>query len=91
MTIVGRMASLGLRALVRGYQLLIRPVMPPSCRYFPSCSHYALDALSLHGPLSGSWLAARRIVRCHPWGGQGVDPVPEPGARQTGGAGPGRA
>jgi putative membrane protein insertion efficiency factor len=62
---------------VRGYQLLLGPVLPPSCRFYPSCSNYAIDALRRHGPVSGLWLAVRRILRCHPWGGQGVDPVPE--------------
>jgi uncharacterized protein len=63
--------------LVRAYQLLLGPVLPPSCRYYPSCSSYAIEALHRHGPLAGLWLAVRRILRCHPWGGDGVDPVPE--------------
>jgi len=50
---------------------------PSPCRYWPSCSNYALEALERHGAIRGSWLAARRIGRCHPWGGHGVDPVPE--------------
>ena len=65
--------------LVVGYRLLISPWLPPSCRYEPSCSVYALEALQRHGPLRGSWLAARRIGRCHPCGGQGYDPVPDTG------------
>jgi len=64
---------------VVGYRLLISPWLPPSCRYEPSCSVYALEALQRHGPLRGSWLAVRRIGRCHPWGGQGYDPVPDTG------------
>ena len=51
-------------------------VLPPSCRYTPSCSAYAITALSRYGALRGSWLALKRIGRCHPWGGQGHDPVP---------------
>jgi putative membrane protein insertion efficiency factor len=68
--------------LVRLYQLLLSPLLSPSCRYLPTCSSYAIEALRAHGALTGSWLAARRILRCHPWGGQGLDPVPPPhGAR----------
>jgi putative membrane protein insertion efficiency factor len=67
-----------LRALIRGYQLLIAPLIPASCRYLPSCSAYAAEALDLHGPVKGGWLAVRRLLRCHPWGGSGFDPVPRP-------------
>lgn len=62
--------------LVRGYQLLISPFVPPSCRFHPTCSHYAIEALQKHGALKGAWLAVRRIVRCHPWHPGGHDPVP---------------
>ena len=62
--------------LVRGYQLFISPLLPPSCRYYPSCSAYALEAVATHGALGGSWLAVKRLCRCHPWGGAGYDPVP---------------
>ena len=72
---VGPIARL-LKVLVRGYQLLISPLLPPSCRFEPSCSSYAMEALERHGALRGVWLAVRRIVRCHPWGGSGYDPVP---------------
>jgi putative membrane protein insertion efficiency factor len=65
-----------LRGLIRAYQLLVSPLLPPSCRYLPSCSHYAAEAIAVHGSLRGSWLALRRLLRCHPWGGSGYDPVP---------------
>ena len=61
---------------VWGYRYLISPWMPPACRYEPSCSEYALEALKIHGPIKGTVLATRRIARCHPWGGHGYDPVP---------------
>jgi hypothetical protein len=66
---------------VRTYQLFLGPVLPRTCRFHPSCSAYALEALRSHGAAGGSWLTARRILRCHPWGGGGVDPVPEPPTR----------
>lgn len=62
--------------LVRFYQVAVSPWLPPSCRYTPTCSAYAVDALRAHGAGRGSWLALRRIGRCHPWGGHGFDPVP---------------
>lgn len=62
--------------LVRGYQLMISPYFPPSCRYTPTCSQYAIEALEHHGAVKGSWLAAKRIGRCHPWSDGGHDPVP---------------
>jgi hypothetical protein len=62
--------------LVRGYQLFISPFVPPSCRFHPTCSHYAIEALQKHGALHGLWLAIRRIARCHPWHPGGHDPVP---------------
>lgn len=65
------------RALVRGYQLLLRPLLPPACRYYPSCSRYAMEAFERHGALAGGWFALRRILRCHPWAEGGHDPVPE--------------
>ena len=65
-----------LRGAVFAWRYLISPVMPQSCRFAPSCSQYALEALAQHGAVKGSWLAARRILRCHPWGGSGYDPVP---------------
>ena len=65
----------GLRALVRGYQKA-REGRPSPCRFVPSCSTYAVEALEAHGAAKGGWYATRRILRCHPWGGQGYDPVP---------------
>ncbi|MGQ0803006.1 MAG: membrane protein insertion efficiency factor YidD [Actinomycetota bacterium] len=65
---------------IRGWRL-ISANLAPRCRYEPSCSQYALEALERHGAGRGSWLAARRIGRCHPWGGYGPDPVPEANAR----------
>ena len=69
--------SAPLVALVRFYQICISPLKPTaSCRFTPTCSQYALEALRKYGPLKGGWLALRRIARCHPWGGSGYDPVP---------------
>jgi len=62
---------------IRIYRFLISPMLPPRCRFYPSCSAYALEALSRHGALRGGWLATRRLCRCHPWNPGGVDLVPE--------------
>jgi uncharacterized protein len=62
---------------IKLYQNLISPLTPASCRFTPTCSQYAAEAIRRHGPLRGSWLALKRISRCHPWGGSGYDPVPE--------------
>ena len=69
-------ATIALRWLIRAYQLLLAPVLGPNCRYQPSCSDYALEAITQHGALRGGRFAVRRILRCHPWGGSGYDPVP---------------
>jgi putative membrane protein insertion efficiency factor len=69
--------------LIRGYQLFISPVLPMSCRYTPSCSAYAAEAVMKHGALRGGWLALKRFGRCHPWGGWGYDPVPESAPQDT--------
>ena len=61
---------------IRGYQLWISPLFPAACRYYPTCSAYAIEAIEKHGALSGSWMAARRIARCHPFRPGGYDPVP---------------
>ena len=62
--------------LVRFYQICISPLKPATCRFTPTCSAYAIEALRKYGPIKGIWLAAKRIIRCHPWGGSGYDPVP---------------
>ena len=66
-----------LRSLIRGYQQA-RAGRPSPCRFFPSCSEYALEAVEVHGAGRGSWLAVRRLARCNPWGPHGIDLVPEP-------------
>jgi putative membrane protein insertion efficiency factor len=66
-----------LTMLLRFYQLAISPMLGPRCRFYPSCSNYALEAIRTHGAGRGSWLAARRVCRCHPWNAGGLDPVPE--------------
>jgi putative membrane protein insertion efficiency factor len=65
-----------LRLAIKGYRWLISPLLPPSCRFHPSCSEYAEQALEEHGAWRGSWLAARRVCRCGPWSAGGFDPVP---------------
>ncbi len=65
-------------ALFRLWQCTVSAVLPPSCRFSPSCSAYAIEAVSRYGALRGGWLALKRIGRCHPWGGSGHDPVPHP-------------
>lgn len=62
--------------LLRAYRLLISPLYGQVCRYHPSCSAYALEAVTVHGSLRGTWLAVRRVLRCHPWAAGGYDPVP---------------
>ena len=62
--------------MVTFYRGAISPLFPPSCRFTPTCSQYALEALRRHGPFRGTWLTIRRLLRCHPWGGSGYDPVP---------------
>ncbi len=70
--------ALLLRSLILCYRWLVSPVLPASCRFHPTCSDYAAQAIARHGALAGAWLALKRITRCHPWGGDGLDPVPEP-------------
>lgn len=64
-------------APIRFYQRCISPLTPPACRYTPTCSQYTLEAIEKHGVLRGTYLGVRRILRCHPWGGHGYDPVPD--------------
>jgi uncharacterized protein len=66
-----------LLGLVRGYRIFISPLFLPSCRFYPSCSQYGLEAIDTHGPLKGTWLTVKRISRCHPWSEGGYDPVPD--------------
>jgi len=74
--IVPAIIGLALRGAIRAYQLLLSPLLPPSCRYLPTCSDYAAEAIARHGVGRGAGLALRRLARCHPWGGSGYDPVP---------------
>ncbi len=62
--------------LIRAYQWLLSPFLGQNCRYHPSCSHYAVEAVERHGPIRGTWMALRRVGRCHPWHEGGYDPVP---------------
>jgi hypothetical protein len=75
---------------VRAYQAVLSPFLGGQCRFHPTCSHYAIEALARHGAVRGGWLAARRLLRCHPLGGRGVDPVPPATLRHDGRAGPQR-
>lgn len=65
-----------LLGLIKGYQYLISPLLGASCRYTPTCSNYGAEAIRKYGPFRGGWLTFKRIMRCHPWGGHGHDPVP---------------
>jgi putative membrane protein insertion efficiency factor len=70
------MIARALSAALRAYQWFLRPLLPPACRFHPSCSEYALEALGRYGAWQGGWLAARRVCRCGPWNAGGHDPVP---------------
>jgi uncharacterized protein len=65
-----------LKILIRVYQVALSPLLGPNCRYYPTCSQYAIDAIDAHGSLRGAWLTFKRIARCHPWHEGGFDPVP---------------
>ncbi|TCP40448.1 membrane protein insertion efficiency factor YidD [Rhodovulum marinum] len=79
MTPLARLVALPIRA----YRLILSPWIGFNCRYQPTCSAYALEALEKHGALRGGWMAAKRILRCNPWGGCGYDPVPDPKDRDA--------
>ena len=76
MEIVKKIVSQLLLLPIYFYRNCISPLLPPTCRYSPTCSQYAIEAIKKHGPLKGLWLTIKRICRCHPWGGSGYDPVP---------------
>ena len=71
-----RIFSLLLIIPIKIYQTIISPLLGPSCRFTPTCSHYAVEAIQKYGPFKGSWLSLKRILKCHPWGESGYDPVP---------------
>ena len=73
---LSRIFSLLLLIPIYFYRICISPLTPPSCRFTPTCSAYAVEAIKKHGPVKGFYLTVRRILRCHPWGGSGYDPVP---------------
>ena len=81
---MSRLSRRLLTGIIRIYQWTLSPLLGPSCRYEPSCSTYAIEAIGAHGVLRGGWLAARRLGRCHPLGGYGYDPVPGATARGEG-------
>jgi len=71
-----QIASFLFRAIIILYQKTLSPLLPPSCRYTPTCSEYALGVIKKHGPFEGGKLTVKRILKCHPWGGEGHDPIP---------------
>jgi uncharacterized protein len=73
-----------LAALIRLYRLAVSPLLGPTCRFYPSCSRYGLDAIEQHGAMRGGWLTIRRVCRCHPWHPGGFDPVPPSGTERRG-------
>lgn len=73
---ISKILSLIFIGLIRFYQLVLSPILPSACRYQPTCSRYTLEAIQKYGPFKGLYLGIRRILRCHPWGGHGHDPVP---------------
>ena len=75
-TLMNTLLSKFILALIRFYQYAVSPLIPPRCRYIPTCSQYAVEAVKKYGAFKGGWLALKRIARCHPFGGHGHDPVP---------------
>ncbi len=73
---IKRIISSILLLLIQFYQHSISPLLPPACRFVPTCSQYAIEAIQKYGPFKGSWLTIKRLLRCNPWGGSGYDPVP---------------
>lgn len=80
---ISRLLSAILIAFVRAYQFLLSPLIGKCCRFTPTCSNYCIEALKVHGPFRGTWLAAKRLLRCRPYGPSGYDPVPPPRPRRT--------
>lgn len=73
---MGRVAKLFFLYCIKSYQRFISPLLPPNCIYSPTCSQYGVEAINKHGALRGGWLTLKRLLRCHPWGKGGYDPVP---------------
>jgi putative membrane protein insertion efficiency factor len=82
MEIIKKILAFPLILLIKIYQYVISPITPMSCRHTPTCSNYAVEAIKIWGPLKGSWLALKRLSKCHPWGTWGYDPVPAKEAEQ---------
>jgi len=76
MNTLQKILAFPLLLLIKFYQLAISPYLGSNCRHHPTCSHYAIEAIQIHGPLKGIWLGFLRIIKCHPWGSHGNDPVP---------------
>lgn len=73
---LNKVATFPLLILIRGYQLIISPLLGSNCRFMPTCSEYAMESLRSHGLIKGIYLTVKRIGKCHPWGGHGYDPIP---------------
>lgn len=84
MTVLSNLLVMILKGLILVWQWVLAPVLGANCRYEPSCSRYTAQALTVHGPIRGGWLAFRRILSCNPWGGAGYDPVPDAHAHRCG-------